>query len=78
MDRVVLLQPICGVSGSFAVKLVAALRAAGSKAKPKGGWFYSTLHPHRDFIVGGARSTTLWCPNSPSNCLVTRHKIILE
>lgn len=41
-----------GVSVSFAVKLMAALRATGSlKAKPEGGWRYSKLDPHRDFLI---------------------------
>lgn len=41
-----------GVSVSFVVKLLAALRATGSlKAKPEGGWRYSKLDPHRDFLL---------------------------
>lgn len=41
-----------GVSISFAVKLMAAFRATGSlKAKPEGGWRYSKLDPHRDFLL---------------------------
>lgn len=41
-----------GVSISFAVKLMAAFRATGSlKAKPEGGWRYSKLDPHRDFLI---------------------------
>jgi transposase len=34
------------------VKLMAALRATGSlEAKPEGGWRYSKLDPHRDFLI---------------------------
>lgn len=41
-----------GVSVSFVVKLMAALRTTGSlKAKPEGGWRYSKLDPHRDFLI---------------------------
>jgi len=41
-----------GVSVSFAVKLMAALRATGSlAAKPGGGWRYSKLDPHREFLI---------------------------
>lgn len=41
-----------GVSVSFVVKLMAALRTTGSlKAKPEGGWRYSKLDPHRDFVL---------------------------
>jgi len=41
-----------GVSVSFAVKLMAALRATGRlEAKPGGGWRYSKLDAHRDFLV---------------------------
>ncbi len=40
------------VSMSFVVKLMAALRTTGSlKAKPEGGWRYSKLDPHRDFLI---------------------------
>jgi len=41
-----------GVSVSFVVKLMAAFRATGSlEAKPEGGWRYSKLDPHRDFVM---------------------------
>lgn len=41
-----------GVSVSFVVKLMAVFRATGSlKAKPEGGWRYSKLDPHRDFLM---------------------------
>lgn len=41
-----------GVSVSFVVKLMAAFRATGSlEAKPEGGWRYSKLDPHRDFVL---------------------------
>lgn len=41
-----------GVSVSFVVKLMAARRATGSlKPKPGGGWRYSKLDPHRDFLI---------------------------
>jgi transposase len=40
------------VSVSFVVRLMAAFRATGSLApKPEGGWRYSKLDPHRDFLV---------------------------
>jgi transposase len=40
------------VSVAFAVKLVAAFRATGRLApKPEGGWRYSKLDPHRDFLI---------------------------
>lgn len=47
----------CGLrqslSVSFAVKLMAAYRETGSlEAKPGGGWRYSKLDPHRDFLIG--------------------------
>ena len=42
-----------GVLVSFAVKLMAAFRSTGSLlAKPEGGWRYSKLDPHRDFLIG--------------------------
>lgn len=41
-----------GVSVSFVVKLMAAFRRTGSlEAKPEGGWRYSKLDPHRDFLM---------------------------
>ncbi|WP_246263746.1 helix-turn-helix domain-containing protein [Chelativorans multitrophicus] len=41
-----------GVSVSFAVKLMAAYRQTGSlKAKPAGGWRYSKLDAHSDFLI---------------------------
>ena len=40
------------VSVAFVVRLMAAYRAAGSlAAKPEGGWRYSKLDPHRDFLL---------------------------
>ena len=40
------------VSVAFAVRLMAAFRATGSLApKPEGGWRYSKLDPHCDFLV---------------------------
>ncbi|MFC0220555.1 IS630 family transposase [Pseudochelatococcus lubricantis] len=40
------------VSVSFVVKLMAAFRETGSlEPKPVGGWRYSRLDPHRDFLV---------------------------
>ncbi|WP_280952076.1 IS630 family transposase [Sinorhizobium sp. BJ1] len=45
-----------GVSVSFVVKLMAAWRATGSlAAKPGGGWRYSKLDPHRDFLMRRVR-----------------------
>ena len=40
------------VSVAFVVRLMAAYRATGSlAAKPEGGWRYSKLDPHRDFLL---------------------------
>lgn len=40
------------VSVSFVVKLMAAFRLTGRlTAKPEGGWRYSNLDPHRDFLI---------------------------
>ncbi|MBS1164460.1 MAG: transposase [Proteobacteria bacterium] len=40
------------VSVSFVVKLMAAFRQTGClTAKPEGGWRYSKLDPHRDFLI---------------------------
>ena len=40
------------VSVSFVVKLMAAFRQTGRlAAKPEGGWRYSKLDPHRDFLI---------------------------
>lgn len=42
-----------GVSVSFAVKLMSAYRQSGSLSpKPGGGWRYSKLDPHREFLMG--------------------------
>ena len=40
------------VSVAFVVRLMAAYRTTGSLApKPEGGWRYSKLDPHRDFLI---------------------------
>src|SRR4051794_30505891 len=40
------------VSVSFVVRLMAAYRATGSlAAQPEGGWRYSKLDPHREFLL---------------------------
>ena len=40
------------VSVAFVVRLMAVYRATGSlAAKPEGGWRYSKLDPHRDFLL---------------------------
>jgi transposase len=40
------------VSVAFVVRLMAAYRATGSLApKPEGGWRYSKLDPHREFLL---------------------------
>ena len=40
------------VSVAFVVRLMAAYRATGClAAKPEGGWRYSKLDPHRDFLI---------------------------
>jgi transposase len=47
-----------GVSTAFAVKLMAAYRQTGSlAAKPEGGWRFSKLDPHRDFLVARVTET---------------------
>jgi transposase len=47
-----------GVSVSFVVKLMAAWHATGIlAAKPEGGWRYSKLDPHRDFLMRRIRET---------------------
>ncbi|MCW2763474.1 MAG: transposase, partial [Marmoricola sp.] len=46
------------VSVAFVVKLMAAYRQTGSlAAKPEGGWRYSKLDPHRDFLVARVTET---------------------
>ncbi len=41
-----------GVSVAFVVKLMATYRETGRLApKPAGGWRYSKLDPHRDFLM---------------------------
>jgi transposase len=40
------------VSVAFVVRLMAAYRVTGSlAAQPEGGWRYSKLDPHRDFLI---------------------------
>jgi transposase len=40
------------LSVAFVVRLMAAFRATGSlAAKPEGGWRYSKLDPHREFLI---------------------------
>jgi len=40
------------VSVAFVVRLMATYRVTGSLApKPEGGWRYSKLDPHRDFLI---------------------------
>ena len=47
------------VSVAFVVKLVAAFRTTGSLApKPEGGWRYSKLDPHRDFLLRRVAETS--------------------
>src|SRR3712207_7071160 len=47
------------VSVAFVVRLMAAYRATGSLApKPEGGWRYSKLDPHRDFLLRRDRKST--------------------
>ena len=44
------------VSVAFVVRLMAAYRATGSLApKPEGGWRYSKLDPHREFLHPACR-----------------------
>ncbi len=47
------------VSVAFVVKLMAAFRRTGSFApKPEGGWRYSKLDPHRDFLLRRVAETS--------------------
>ena len=47
------------VSVAFVVKLIAAFRRTGSFApKPEGGWRYSKLDPHRDFLLRRVAETS--------------------
>jgi len=49
----------CAVSVAFVVKLVAAFRRTGSFApKPEGGWRYSKLDRHRDFLLRRVAETS--------------------
>jgi transposase len=46
------------VSVAFVVRLMAAYRATGSlSAQPEGGWRYSKLDPHRDFLINRVAET---------------------
>ncbi|WP_027314805.1 IS630 transposase-related protein, partial [Microvirga flocculans] len=47
------------VSVAFVVRLMAAYRDTGSLApKPEGGWRYSKLDPHREFLIRRVTETT--------------------
>ena len=47
------------VSVAFVVKLIAAFRRTGSLApRPEGGWRYSKLDPHRDFLLRRVAETS--------------------
>jgi transposase len=47
------------VSVAFVVKLIAAFRRTGSFApRPEGGWRYSKLDPHRDFLLRRVAETS--------------------
>jgi transposase len=47
------------VSVAFVVKLCAAFRRTGSFApRPEGGWRYSKLDPHRDFLLRRVAETS--------------------
>jgi transposase len=49
----------CAVSVAFAVKPIAAFRRTGSFApKPEGGWRYSKLDRHRDFLLRRVAETS--------------------
>ena len=66
------------VSVAFVVRLMAVYRATGSlAAKPEGGWRYSKLDPHRDFLLqrvaekGDITMPQLaadWRPAAPRSC----------
>src|SRR3954465_9930251 len=44
------------VSVAFVIRLMAAYRTTGSLApKPEGGWRYSKLDPHREFLIRRVR-----------------------
>ena len=58
------------LSVTFVVRLMAAYRAAGGLApKPEGGWRYSKLDPHRDFLIRRvAERNDVAVPSSRPNC----------
>jgi transposase len=58
------------VSVAFVVRLKAAYRATGSlAAKSEGGWRYSKLDPHREFLLQRvAENATSPCRSLPLNC----------
>ena len=65
------------VSVAFVVRLMAAYRATGSLApKPEGGWRYSKLDPHRDFLIHRVTETNdITMPQLPAELLALGTKI---
>ena len=64
------------VSVAFVVRLMAAYRATGSlAAKPEGGWRYSKLDPHRDFLIRRvAEKNDITMPQLAAELLALRHQ----
>jgi transposase len=65
------------VSVAFVVRLMAAYRATGSlAAKPEGGWRYSKLDPHREFLIRRvAEKSDITMPQLAAELLVLGTKI---
>src|ERR671921_213010 len=65
------------VSVAFVIRLMAAYRTTGSLApKPKGGWRYSKLDPHREFLIRRVAETNdLTMPQLAAELLALGTKI---
>ena len=64
------------VSVAFVVRLMAAYRATGSLApKPEGGWRYSKLDPHRDFLIRRVAENDITMPQLAAELLALGTKI---
>ncbi|MGF9763288.1 IS630 family transposase [Microvirga sp. 0TCS3.31] len=65
------------VSVAFVVRLMAAYRATGClAAKPEGGWRYSKLDPHREFLIRRvAEKSDITMPQLAAELLVLGTKI---
>ena len=65
------------VSVAFVIRLMAAYRTTGSLApKPEGGWRYSKLDPHREFLIRRVAETNdLTMPQLAAELLALGTKI---